>query len=134
MEDNNEEILGILKSIRQEISANKVLMQRFVHAMVDNAEQEVPEFMRRFANYMHDLHDIRYMYEELGHPSPQHILREMERCDDRFRQLLEKLHTDTGAFEKIRREMASDLDNRWDHTRLLTEFKQKEKKDETRQS
>jgi hypothetical protein len=87
--------------------------------MVENAEQEVPEFMRRFANYMHDLHDIRYMYEELGHPTPLHMLREMERCDDRFRQLLHRLHTDGGAFEKVRRDMASDPDNRWDHTRFL---------------
>jgi len=117
--NRDDEIIEVLKAIRQETSATKVLMQRFIFAMIENAEQEVPEFMRRFANYMHDLHDIRYMYEELGHPAPMHILREMERCDDRFRQLLTRLHTDGGAFEKVRREMASDPDNRWDHTRFL---------------
>src|SRR5215472_14400766 len=126
-----DEIIEVLKAIRQEVSANKVLMQKFIFAMIENAEQEVPEFMRRFANYMHDLHDIRYMYEELGHPAPMHILREMERCDDRFRQLLHKLHTDGGAFERVRREMAADPDNRWDHTRFLPK---QEKVDETRTS
>ena len=124
MSDYNEEILEVLRSIRQEVSANKSLMQKFVFAMVENAEQEVPEFMRRFANYMHDLHDIRYMYEELGQPAPRHILQEMERCDDRFRQLLERLHAEGGAFEKVRREMATDPLNRWDHTRLLDKPKE----------
>jgi len=115
----NDEILSVLKSIRQEVSANKQLMQKLVDAMVHQAEQEVPEFMRRFANYMHDLHDIRYMFEDLGHPVPPHVMRELERCDDRFRQLLHRLHTDGGAFERVRREMASDPLNRWDHTRFL---------------
>jgi hypothetical protein len=98
------------------------------------AEKEVPEFMRRFANYMHDIHDIRYMYESLGHPIPDHLLRELERCDDRYRQLLVKLHDlgDDGAFEKVRREMAKDPENRWDHTRLL--YPPKENGDETRKS
>jgi len=106
-------------------------LQKFVHAMVENAEQEVPEYMRRFANYMHDIHDIRYMYEELGHPTPRWILREMERCDDRFRQLLERLHAGGGAFEKVRRDMAGDPDNRWDHTMFLPK---KEKPNEAGQS
>jgi hypothetical protein len=50
---------------------------------------------------------------------PIHILRECERLDDRYRQLVTKLHTDGGAFEKVRREMAQDPTNRWDHTRFL---------------
>ena len=115
----DEAILAVLERIAREQKTTRELISKFVYAMVENAEQEVPEFMRRFANYMHDLHDIRYMYEELGHPTPRHMLREMERCDDRFRQLLNRLHTDGGAFEKVRRDMASDPDNRWDHTRFL---------------
>jgi hypothetical protein len=103
--------------------------------MID-AEVEIPESMRRFMNYMHDVHDVRYMYEELGHPVPMHLLRETERLDDRYRQLLQKLHDlgpkGDGRFEKIRREMAKDPENRWDHTRLL--YPPKEKKDETRTS
>lgn len=89
---------------------------------VKEAESEVPEKMRRFMNYLHDLHDIKYMYEELGIAVPSHHLREMERCDDRFRQLVEGLHKPGEAFEKIRREMAEDPENRWDHTKRL-EFK-----------
>jgi hypothetical protein len=83
------------------------------------AESEIPEKMRRFTMYMHDLHDVSYMYEEKGHPTPHYILREMERCDDRFRQLLNELHLDGGTFERVRREMAADPENRWDHTRQL---------------
>jgi hypothetical protein len=86
------------------------------------AEAEVPESLRRFANYMHDIHDIKYMYEELGHPAPEHLKRELERVDDRYRQILKTLHSDGGALEKNRREMAADPENRWDHTRQL-EFK-----------
>ncbi len=86
------------------------------------AEAEVPEKMRRFTMYMHELHDIAYMYEERGLPVPPHIHREMERCDDRLRQLLKEQHTEGGTFEKVRREMATDEENRWDHTRQL-EFK-----------
>lgn len=43
----------------------------------------------------------------------------MERCDDRFRQLLTEAHTDGGTFEKVRREMVKDENNRWDHTRAI---------------
>ena len=86
------------------------------------AEAEVPESLRRFMNYMHDIHDVKYMYEELGHKVPEHLNRELERCDDRYRQILKTLHTDGGALEKVRREMAEDPENRWDHTKQL-EFK-----------
>ncbi len=85
-----------------------------------NAETEVPESLRRFANYFHDIHDIKYMYEEHGSKPPQHILDEIERLDDRYRQILKSHNTDGGAIEKIRREMASDPENRYNHTRELT--------------
>ena len=84
-----------------------------------DAETEVPESLRRFANYMHDLHDIIFVYESRGQPAPDYALREMERLDDRYRQILQKHNIDGGAIEKIRREMAADKDNRWDHTRQL---------------
>jgi|SRR5690242_21628645 len=120
----DKEAIEVLKAIRQEVSASKALLQKLVFALVENAESEIPEFMRRFANYMHDCHDIKYMYEEHGQPVPKHLLQELERCDDRYRQLLDKLHTDGGAFEKVRREMAQDPLNRWDHTRLLDKPKE----------
>jgi hypothetical protein len=66
------------------------------------------------------------MYEELGHTVPAHQLREMERCDDRFRQIIKEMHADGGVLEKVRREMAEDPENRWDHARLLYPPKKKE--------
>ncbi len=85
-----------------------------------NAETEVPESLRRFANYMHDVHDIKFMYEEHGSRPPQHVLDELERLDDRYRQILKAHNTDGGAIEKIRREMAADPENRYKQTRELT--------------
>ena len=108
-----------LERLAREMKTIRELLAKVVHAMVE-AESEVPEKMRRFMMYMHDAHAVSYMYEERGHPIPQYILREMERCDDRYRQLLNELHLDGGTFEKVRREMAKDPENRWDHTRRLT--------------
>lgn len=91
---------------------------------IREAESEIPEKMRRFIMYMHDVHDIVNLYHGNGQPAPPHVLSEMERCDDRYRQLLGELHLEGGAFEKVRREMASDPLNRWDHTRQLTKPKE----------
>jgi hypothetical protein len=85
-----------------------------------DAEKEVPESLRRFANYFHDIHDIKFMYEEHGVRPPQHVIDEIERLDDRYRQILKGHNTDGGAIEKIRREMAADTENRYNHTRELT--------------
>ncbi len=125
-----EDIKTELNRIARELVTIRTLASDAVNFM-RNAESEIPEKMRRFMNYMHDAHDVKYMYEELGHVVPQHLMRELERLDDRYRQLLEELHSDTGAFEKVRREMAKDPNNRWDHTRLLPG---QEKRDETRTS
>jgi septation ring formation regulator EzrA len=111
----------LLFRIARELTSIRKLNAELVKFMRD-AETEVPESLRRFANYMHDIHDIRYMYEEVGTPVPQHVKDELQRCDDRYRQVLKTLHTDGGALEKIRREMSSDPENRWDHTKQL-EFK-----------
>ena len=109
---------SLLRRNAQELKMIREMMTVVVHA-IREAESEIPEKMRRFIMYMHDVHDVSYMYEERGHQVPQHILREMERCDDRYRQLLQELHLDGGTFEKVRRKMAEDPLNRWDHTRLL---------------
>lgn len=111
-----ERIAQDMKTIRQQLTQ--------VISYIRDAESEIPEKMRRFMGYMHDLHDVKYMYEELGHAAPEHLKRELERCDDRFRQVLHELHLDDGTFEKIRREMAKDPNNRWDHTRLLNKPKE----------
>lgn len=108
-----------LANVRRELKTIRELVSKVVNYMVE-AESEVPEKMRRFIMYMHDIHDVKHLYEELGLEVPKHIMREAERCDDRLRQLLSELHTDGGAFEKVRREMATDKENRWDHTRAIS--------------
>lgn len=107
-----------LNQIAQDIHVMRDLMSKAVNAM-HAAEGEVSEKMRRFVMYWHDLHDIINIYEERGNHPPDYVMREMERCDDRFRQLLTEAHTDGGTFEKVRREMAKDENNRWDHTRAI---------------
>jgi hypothetical protein len=108
-----------LKRISQDMSIIRQMLSEVIAYMRD-AEKEVSEKMRRFMMYMHDIHDITYMYEERGLNVPQYILREMERCDDRLRQLLGEEHLPGGTFEKVRRKMAEDIDNKWDHTRQLS--------------
>lgn len=83
------------------------------------AEQEIPEFMRRFGNYFHDIVHIKGEYVTLGIQPPPWLDREMERCHDRMRQALSALHMDDEVFGRIRAEMAKDPLNRYDHTRQL---------------
>lgn len=113
----------LLLRIAKELKLIRELTSKAVNSMTE-AESEIPEKMRRFIMYMHDVHDIVNLYHENGQPPPAHVLREMERCDDRYRQLLDELHLDGGTFEKVRREMAKDPDNRWDHTRQLSKPKE----------
>jgi hypothetical protein len=84
-----------------------------------DAEAEVPESLRRFANYMHDVHDIKFMYEEHGSKPPPHTLDELERLDDRYRQILKEQNDVGGAIGKIRAKMADDPDNRYNHKKQL---------------
>jgi hypothetical protein len=112
-----------LERISKDMKLIREMMTKVVNYMVD-AESEIPEKMRRFIMYMHDVHDIVNLYHEGGQQVPRHVMAEMERCDDRYRQLLEEMHTDGGTFEKVRREMAEDPLNRWDHTRQLAKPKE----------
>lgn len=117
-EFEGDDVKTLLQRIARDTKQTRDAMIKFVNSMAE-AESEIPEKMRRFMTYMHDLHDIKYMYEELGHPVPKYIGYELQRVDDRYRHLLEDLHTDTGAFEKVRQDMTQRGGNRWDHTRLL---------------
>ena len=117
VEDNT----AYTKNFARDIQSIKSMIVDIVRYMKE-AESEVPEKMRRFIMYMHDVHDVMNMYTELGQPVPPHILREAERCDDRYRQLLEDGHTDGGWTEKIRQEMSKRTGNRWDHTRILPNY------------
>lgn len=106
------------KTMQQDIHMIKNMLAEVILYMKE-AEAEIPEKMRRFMNYFHDVRDIRYMHEESGHAVPYWIDREIERLFDRYRQLLEIQNSEEGAFNKVRREMASDPLNRYDHTKLL---------------
>lgn len=114
----SDEANNQLADIRRELADIRKLTSRAVNAMQE-AESEVPEQMRRFANYFHDIVHIKGEYHSLGLKCPSYIDREMERCADRFRHLLEDLHADGGAFEQVRRDMAQRPGNVYDHTRQL---------------
>lgn len=134
MQVDEEKLFNEVNRLAREMATIRQLLVQVVQYIRD-AESEIPEKMRRFVNAMHDVHDIKYMYEEHGQPVPVHVLRELERLDDRYRQLLAEANAPGGAFEKVRQEMASDPMNRWDHTRQLAPPTHvKEKKDETRKS
>lgn len=107
-----------LAQIAKDIAVTRDLISKYVNAQHE-AESEIPEKLRRFVTYWHALHDIINIYEEKGHIPPPNVKREMERCDDRFRQLLEEAHLDGNVFEQVRRQMAGDPNNRWDHTRAI---------------
>lgn len=115
-----------LKRIARDIQDIKGMLREGLNAMAA-AEGEVPEKMRRFANYFHDVVHIKGEYQTLGLNVPPHINAEMERCDDRFRHVLDDISAPGEPFEKIRRDMTQRSGNRWDHSKLLP----KEAKDET---
>ena len=119
LEGRLDKMIGLLERLVRDQRDTYLQIQKFVHAMVEEAESEIPEKYRRFTNAMHDIHDIKYMYEDVGSSVPQHILRACERFDDRFRQMEEEMNSEGGVFSKIRRKMAEDPRNRWDHTRYL---------------
>lgn len=107
-----------LSQIRRELATIRQLLSEGIRYLRD-AETEIPERIRRFSHHMHSIHDIKYMYEELGVDVPKHILTELERVDDRWRQLMAEEYAEGGTFAKVRREMASDTNNRYDHTKQL---------------
>lgn len=123
-----------LERISKELTTIRQLLGEALFAIRD-AEREIPERIRRFTHHMHSMHDIKYMYEDLGIPVPNYIKHEIERLDDRFRQLIAEENAEGGSFSKVRREMATDPKNRYDHTRELAgPTHTKEGTNETRQS
>lgn len=119
MDEDQPTERDLLLRIAQELKAIRENSGKALFAMHE-AESEIPERMRRFANYYHDIVHIKGEYISIGIPAPKHVDEEMERCHDRFRQLLDEMHNDGGAFEKVRRQMADDPNNRYDHTRQLS--------------
>jgi hypothetical protein len=129
MSESEDRIFNELNRIARELVLIRTEVIKVINYIAD-AESEVPEKMRRFMNYMHDVHDVTYLYEEHGQQVPPHLARELERLDDRYRQMLKEMNLEGGTFNKIRRQMASDPENRYDHTKQLP--KPKEKESETR--
>ena len=107
-----------LKDIARDMREILLHIREVVRYMKD-AETEVPERMRRFLMYFHDIHDLRDMYHAGGQEPPTYVRREIEKCDDRLRHLLEDLYKEGETFDKIRREMSTREGNRYDHTHLL---------------
>lgn len=129
-----DDLLAELKAIKENTKVTRTLVGEALFAMRE-AEKEIPERIRRFTHHMHSMHDIKYMYEELGMHAPKHVLAEIERLDDRFRQLVAEENAEGGTFSKVRREMASDPMNRYDHTKqLAAPTHKKETVNETRPS
>lgn len=106
------------KNMARDMREMRKMLTQVINS-IREAESEIPEKMRRFVMYFHDIHDMRNMYVEHGLTVPSYLDREIERCDDRYRHLLEDLHVDTGAFERVRQEMTQRPGNRYEHNRLL---------------
>lgn len=96
------------------------LMLREVIKYMKDAESEIPEKMRRFIMYFHDVHDIWYLYMQTGQEPPKHIRQEIERCADRYHHILDDLYSDQGTFERVRQEMSKRAGNRYDHSRMIS--------------
>lgn len=116
LEDLNEKQL--LHRVARELGTIRQLLSEGTRYMRD-AESEIPERIRRFSHHAHSIHDMKFQYEELGLTPPKWIMAEVERLDDRLRQLLAEEYAEGGTINKVRREMASDPANRFDHTRQL---------------
>ena len=98
-----------------------LLEVREVTKYMKEAESEVPEKVRRFIMYFHDVHDMQNLYNELGLIPPLHIKQEIERCADRFKHILEDMYDTNkhGAFERVRQDMSERSGNRYDWTHAL---------------
>ena len=117
-EEFGDTTIVLLQRIARELTTIRQHTTQVI-GYVRDAEADMPERYRRFVNAFHDIHDIKYMYEEQGQPCPEYILSEIRRMDDRYRQILRELNAEGGTFNKVRREMSKDETNRWDHMRHL---------------
>ena len=117
-EEFGSETKVILQRIARELTMIRQLATTAI-TYIRDAESEIPEKYRRFVNAFHDVHHIGWVYEEKGIPIPQHVRDELERMDDRYRQIISEMNAQGGPFDKVRREMAEDPNNRYDHTKQL---------------
>jgi hypothetical protein len=117
--DQDETLAADLHNVARDMRAILLELREVVKYMKD-AESEVPEKMRRFIMYYHDVHDIWNLHHEGGMVPPKYLNREIERCHDRFRHLLDELYGDQGTFERVRQDMTEKGGNRYDYSRQLT--------------
>ena len=113
-----ERISRDIRVLRNDITKVVVYMEK--------AERLIPEEMRRFIMYYHDVHDIRHLYHEHGLEPPPEVNSEIERCADQFVQMIREYHSDGGVFEKSRADLAEKAGNYYNHTRKLAFNKPKE--------
>ncbi len=109
----------LLFRIARELTTIRQGVSKALFAMGE-AEKEVPEKMRRFMNYFHDVVHVKGEYVTLGLVPPKEIDQEMERNHDRALQILHDLHSDGGHFEQVRRDMTQHpVKPRFDHSRQI---------------
>ena len=76
MSDKSEELLERIaiasERTARELKTMRELMIADVNARTE-AESEVPERMRRFGMYMHDVHHIMWMDQENGQEPPEYV-------------------------------------------------------------
>ena len=115
-DDDDLSIARVARDIRA-----LLLEIREITKYMREAESEIPEKMRRFMMYFHDMHDLKNMHEELGLIPPTYVLREIERCYDRLRHLLEDLFDPDkeGHFEHVRKDMSKREGNKYDWSKAL---------------
>lgn len=114
-----EESDAHLANLARDMRAILLELREVVRYMKE-AESEVPEKMRRFIMYFHDVHDIQNLHHELGLMPPKYLNQELERCHDRFRHILEDMYGDQGTFERVRQDMTNRGGNRYDYSKQLT--------------
>lgn len=111
------------KELLQALDRNSEMLEKIGHKLdalsgyVEKAESEVPEYIRRFTMFYHDIVHINWRYEEMGLQVPPWIRAEMERSHDRLKHVLEAENNQGGAFHKIRQEMDKMEGNKYTHFR-----------------
>lgn len=100
MPGNEDLILDQLRH-QTELLTELVALVKLGIGALHKAEQEVPEHMRRFTMYFHDLHDVMNFYHENGQDPPPYIKAEVERCHDRMAHLIEDETNQGGTFHAV---------------------------------
>lgn len=96
--------LGLILKELQSLNAGL----RTAITALEKAESEIPEHMRRFMMYMHDLVHVRWAYEEKGIMIPPYIDEAIEYAHDRLRVLIDRENQQGGAFDRGRQDLLAE--------------------------